>query len=278
MSMKRARTNSYSDYNVVSYQSQPMGGTFARPFKKRTLPVNRKKGRKDPLSKKIDSAISRRLENKSFVNYGANQSLMLAGLTLAPAQVYLLPEVAQGFGSNARIGNEIKIRSGVLTLAINTTQYAATAGGLPTNVRVLLVSSKVTNDNTISSIDANTFFQIGNTDADFQGTMLDMLLPVNTDQYTVYYDKIIKLGMANGVQTAGNFNMFDNSSAQQVLTIDWGQWFKSPLKYQDGTPNYPQNRNLHVLLQWCRVDGGTATQGDVAAEYHFTNVVKYEDA
>lgn len=271
--MKRARTTSFADYNAVS-QSTAMD---SRPYKRRNLLSYKKKTPKDGLSKKIDSAISRRLENKSYVNYAANQSIMLAGLTLAPAQQYLLPVIAQGFGSSGRIGNEIKIRSGVLTLAINTTQYAATASGLPTNVRVLLLSSKVTNDNSISSVDANTFFQIGNTDADFQGTMLDMLLPVNTDQYTVYYDKVVKLGMANGVQTSGNFNMFDNSSSQQLLTIDWGQWFKSPLKFQDND-TVPTNRNLFLVLQWCRVDGGSATQGDVAAEYHFTNVVKYEDA
>lgn len=273
---KRARSNSFSDYNVVSYQSQPMDYSVGRSRKSRPLlPYKRKAGQKTALSKKIDSAISRRLENKVHVDYSSNINVTLAGLTLAPVTRYLLPQLAQGLGQASRIGNEIKIRSGILTVALNTNQFGATATGLPSNVRVMVVSSKTVNGITLATADFNNFWQIGNTDADFQGNMLDMLFEINKDQWTVYFDKVCKLGMTSGSNV--NNNAYDNSHMQQIFTIDWGKYFKSSIKYED-TGTAPQNRNLFLVLQWCRADGGAMTQGDVGAELHYTNIIKYEDA
>lgn len=276
---KRARSTSYGDYNQVS-QSQGFSNMY-RPYSKssnknpRTYLPSKKKDKKSQLAKKINSAISRRIENKVFVGYGSNLSIPTAGTTLAPVYQNLLPVLSQGLGQSGRIGNNIKIRSAVLTLAVNTTQFGTSATGLPSYVRFWLVSSKVSNGTTLTTTQFNNFFQLGNTDADFQSNMLDVLFPVNNDEWTVYHDQTVKVGMTSGSNV--NNVQYDNSDASIITKIDWGSNFKSAIQYED-TSTSPTNRNLFLILQWVRADGTQLTQGDTTCEYHYTNVVKYEDA
>lgn len=274
MSLKRQRTTSYGDYNQVS-QSQNSGGMY-RTYLKGSSKVPKKKPYKKISKSDIDRAISRRLENKIYVDYGANQTIIPAAAVVTPVSKYMLPVLAQGLGQGARIGNRVHIRSGKLCIFINPNADSLSTINSPLMVRIWLVSFKEINNNLAPEF--NGWFQTGNSTVGFQKTIMDMILPVNRDQYTVYFDQTYKIGYGGGLSnTAPNKNNVDNSSFNQRINIDWGQYFKSELDFND-TDNVAQNRNLHLVFQCVRADGGTIlSEADSGAEFHFTNTVKYED-
>lgn len=149
MSYKRSRTNSYGDYNQVS-QSQSSGymlGSNSKSSKK--FPT--KKYTKKITKADIDRAISRRLENKIYVDYQANQTIAPASTTVTPTSRYLLPRITQGLTQSTRIGNSIHIRNAYLTIFINCQRRSDNMIDSPLMVRVWLVSSKIINDNAAPS-------------------------------------------------------------------------------------------------------------------------------
>lgn len=272
--LKRARSNSYGSYNQVS-QSQGSSSMY-RPYSKSSGKLYKKKPLKKVTKADVNRAISRRLENKVTVDFAANQTIVPADAGFSPTHRYLLPIITQGLGQGGRIGNSIHIRSGKICMFINLNSTSLLNINSPLMVRVWLVSYKEANNNAAPSF--TTFFQTGNATVGFQKTMLDMILPVNKDQFVVYFDKTYKIGYGGGLSnTAPNANNVDNSSFNQRIDIEWGQYFKEALDFND-TDNVAQNRNLHMVWTAVRADGGViASTTDSGAEYHLTNTVKYED-
>ena len=271
---KRARTTSYGDYNQVS-QSENTSGMY-RPYLKGSSKVPKRKPYKKITKTDINRAISRRLENKITVDFAANQTILPADTGFPPTSRYLLPVISQGLGQGNRIGNSAHIRSGKICMFINLSTSSDTTSLTPLMVRVWLLSYKASNSNAAPSF--TTFFQTGSSTVGFQKSMLDMILPVNKDQFTVYFDKTYKLGVSGVLATNTNAGVnLDNSSFNQRIDIDWGKYFNEALDFND-TDNVPQNRNLHMVWTAVRADGGTIVSTTASgAEYHLTNTVKYED-
>ena len=271
---KRARTTSYGDYNQVS-QSENTSGMY-RPYLKGSSKVPKRKPYKKITKTDINRAISRRLENKTTVDFAANQTIIPADAGFPPTTRYLLPILTQGLGQGGRIGNSVHIRSGKICMFINMAKNSTNVDISPLMVRIWVLSYKAANNNAAPSF--TTFFQTGNATVGFQKTMLDMILPVNTDQFTVYFDKTYKIGFGGIPATNTNASvLLDDSSINKRIDIDWGQHFKQSLDYND-TDNVPQNRNLHIVWQAVQADGSSPTSTTVSgAEYHLTNTVKYED-
>jgi len=274
MSLKRARSNSYGNYNQVS-QSQGYG-YMPRSSSKSTGKLSKKKPFKKITKEDINRAISRRLENKVTCDFASNQTINPAAVGSPPTTRYLLPILGQGLGQGNRIGNQIHVRSGKLCLFINCNRHSGNMINSPLMVRVWVLSYKLVNSNTVPAF--TSFFQTGSGTAGFQENMLDMLLPVNKDSFTVYFDQTYKIGLgsvlASNIDTTNNL---DNSSFNHRIDVDWGSHFKQVLDYND-SDNVPTNRNLFVVFQAIRADGAaTVSDNDSGAEYHLTNTVYYED-
>jgi len=269
MSLKRTRTE--YGYNQVSRSN-----TMDRPYSKSSSKLFKKKPLKKITKTDISRAISRRLENKIIVDYAANQTILPASSTVAPTSRYLLPLLSQGLGQGNRIANQIHIRKARTSLYINTKRTGDNMINNPLMIRVWLVSSKIVNSNTAPAW--NEFFQTGNLSAPFQQTMLDMILPVNKNEFVVYFDKTYKVGL--GAILASNIdttNSLDNSSMNHRIDIDWEQHFKSAIDYND-TNTVPTNRNLFLLFQCVRADGAAMVSStESGAEFHIANTVSYED-
>lgn len=105
-----------------------------------------------------------------------------------------------------------------------------------------------------------------------------MMLPVNKDLFTCYFDKTYKIGLGSILASNTNTtNALDDSSFNQKIQVEWGKYFKQSLNYNDNDPD-PTNRNLHLLFTCVRADGSaTVDTVNSGAEYHITNTVKYED-
>lgn len=274
--MKRARTTSFGDYASVS-QSQGYPSYLSNSGgRSKTYRPLKKIPKKKITQQDIERAISRRLENKEYVDYASNSTVTMAGSTIptAPTAVYLLPKLSQGLGQGARIGNEVHVRSGKVKLLMNCIGTQNTVVGVPFKIRVWLLSSKSDNTDVFSSTAHVKFFNVGSGSVGFQSTPLDLLLPVNTTEYTVYMDKIFTLGL--GAANTTNVNSPDNSPFQASCEFDWAPYFKQALIYDDAVI-LPTNRNLFMVFQAVRCDGVSGTEGNGITEIHWTNTVKYED-
>jgi len=269
--MKRARSNSYGSYAIVSRSN-----TMDRANSKGTSKLYKKKPLKKLTKTDINRAISRRLENKVTCDFAANQTIIPAAVGAPPTTRYLLPILGQGLGQGNRIGNQIHIRSGKLCMFVNCNRNSANMINSPLMVRVWVLSSKLTNANAAPAF--TSFFQTGSGTAGFQESMLDMLLPVNKDAFTVYFDRTYKIGLGSVYSTVTDTtNSLDSSSFNQRIDVEWGSHFKQALDYND-SDNVPTNRNLFVVFQAIRADGqATVSDNDSGAEYHLTNTVYYED-
>lgn len=260
------------------------------PYKKRQsrrpTGYKRKPYRKSKMTKGVSLAVKRfvkrtvhrNIENKSMVFYGANININTAQAT-TPIALNCIPTQSVGTSNSTRIGNEITlvksyVKGYVNLLPINSVSNPVQA---PLWVRIWLASSKTINTNLISSTDvASSFFNTGASVSGFQGTMLDMLLPINKDSWTVHAVKTFRLGLTGAYNSSAVGIAYpDNSNMSKSFYFDLRKFLKSPLKYNDGT-SVCTNKNMFLIFQAVNADGSASAI--TPAEYHYTMEHIYEDA
>lgn len=227
----------------------------------------------------VRRAIHSNLENKCWISYAANQTVMSAGTSLPIYSINLLPNsLSQGVGKAGRIGNEINLRSGTIYGRVNLLPYNVTTNPTPSPVlvRFFLLSCKQTNQPTMtSSVQFGTFFEIGNTASLPQGNSLDMVLPVNNDFWTLYASKVVELGCTATGSGFATGAIYDNSKFSYGFKFSFGKYVKR-IKYDDATT--PQiNRNLFLCIQPVYADGSN-TSGYIPLEVHYCVKDTFEDA
>jgi hypothetical protein len=243
----------------------------------------RKGARRAKLGKAIKSfvkaAIHRNAENKVWVNYAANISLATASPSTVLPSISLLPTPVQGTGHGQRIGNEVRIVKNYIKGYINLLPYNAITNFLsaPIMVKMWIASYKLANNpNTAATATFSSFFEINNSSAPPQGTMLDMVLTTNKEVWTVHKTKTFEIGASSFSSTGpvGSGAYFDNSKMTLPYYFNLTKYTKS-LKFDDGT-TLQTNKNLFILFQCVNADG-TAATGPVA-ETHFCHRCEYEDS
>lgn len=227
----------------------------------------------------VRRAIHTNLENKCWISYAANQTVMSAGTSTPIYSINLLPNsLTQGVGKAGRIGNEINLRAGTIYGRVNLLPYNATTNPTPSPVlvRFFLVSCKQTNQPTMtSSVQFGSFFETGNTASLPQGNSLDMVLPVNNDFWTLYASKVVELGCTSTGSGFATGAIYDNSKFSYGFRFSFGKYVKR-IKYDDNT--VPQiNKNLYLLIQPIYADGSN-TSGYIPLEVHYCVKDTYEDA
>lgn len=225
------------------------------------------------------------VENKEINDYWTNQKVksLSSGTNDGTACRQLLPLPAQGTGANQRIGNNIKVVSGVLKLNLNLAEYDATFNpvGTPVEVRVM-VFRDLQNTGTQNILASASFFddiwRLNGYNVGPQGSKLDLMLNINDTHFRVLYNRVFKLGAASYSSTGpvGSAGYFDNSPMSRQITINWGKWVKKQLKFSDGGA-YPTNDNLYIVYFPIRGDGASSS-GYKLIETHGLNFIKYEDA
>lgn len=241
-----------------------------RPRGKRAAP---KRNRAVSTATKVyvKKLLHSQIENKMILTYAANQNMITAGPTNA-SYINLLPVITQGTGVSNRVGNEVRVVSGILKGYVNLLPYNAVSNPTvaPLYIKMWLFSMKTINSTAVTAGTLANFFSVNNAGAGFQGSILDMMLPVNADLVTVYATKVINIGT-----TYSAYGNSDNSRFSQAFSFDWGKHFKSVLKFDDAS-TFVTNRNCFLLFSPCTADG--ASVSTIPAEYHYTNTTKYEDA
>jgi len=258
---------------------------YAKRFSKRkatkrpTKRVYRKRGgARKSIVKIVKSVLSRQAENKAWFDYGVNQSIASVSVT-TPINKNLLPQLSQGTGHSARVGNEVRVKSGYVRGHVNILPFDNTTNSLPVPcyVKIWILSQKVINTSTLSSTSiGTTFFDIVNSSIGLQGNMLDMELTNNKDVWIVHATKTMKLG--SGYPSAGGpvttTGYYDNSPMSVPFYFNFGKYVKT-LKYDD-TSVAPTNRNMWIAFQVVSANGANSS-GQIMAEFHYTTRVEYED-
>lgn len=257
--------------------------SFRRPRRKI---LRRRAGKKGSVSTKIkkyvNRVIHRNIENKEFLSYGANQSIICASAT-TPSGIALIPAISQGGSVNNRIGDAVRLRRGVIRGYVNIKEYNATTNpySAPYWIKIWICRNlQYAGQIPQNSLDYSTFFRTGGSNIAFQGNMLDMCLPVNEELWKVEATKTFRVGAtyASATGPVGSNSYFDNSHMSVPFYFNYSKYTKKLLKFNDGSnSNLCTNHNLYFIVQAVYADGSTAGS-IVPAEFHYTNRFEYEDA
>jgi len=252
-------------------------GLSKKPAFRKRRPVA-KRGVSKVLKAYVKRTIHSNIENKKLSYCTINAAIAtVTGST--PTTVYLVPDMSVGTGASQRIGNSIKIVRGIIDVKVNLLPYNVTTNPMssPVYVKMWLCSNKKINGQTLSSTDVGSaFLDINGAPVGLQGNMKDILAPLNSQSWTLYGSKTIKIGMASNSGTVGTANTwFDNSPFTAGCRFNFGKHLKTKLLYNDAN-TVCQNRNMYLILQAVYADGtNTSVQ---AAEFHYNVEWQYEDA
>lgn len=241
----------------------------------------KKTAQKKNVSLAVKQYVKRRIhanmENKIYVDYGVNQLITNAGAG-TPTGKFLLPVILQGTGQNQRVGNEINIRYASVRGYVNLLPYNGTSNPEPSVqlVKIWIVSGKKQNTNNIALYDWSKWFEVGATNAPFQGNTLDMVLSPNKEDFKVHAVKQFKLGLAGDSKGSNPVNSYyDNSPMTMPFYFNFTKGCRKRQKFLDNT-GAPTNDNVWIIFQSVNADG-TSTSIN-SCEFHYQTRVVYEDA
>jgi len=203
---------------------------------------------KKGLVSTIKRVLNNHAEHKRRIMYGQDAILTcdttnfdsLVCVDVTPSSYHSL---SQGTGQGERIGNRILVTSAILKINLQLKDDPS-PHQQPLGIRVFVgwnKSDPTTNPNQLSE-KFTRLFELGNTAAGPTNIAYDANLPVNTDKFTVIYDKLFKMGQSTG----GSASKFSNNdyNIQQTVYVDMSKYIKT-LRFDDNNSNYPSNRTLY---------------------------------
>jgi len=218
----------------------------------------------------VKRSIHKEIENKVADYIALNQSIN----SVSGYSFNLVPTLSQGNTSSTRLGNEIRVVSGIVKGYVNLLNYNAITNPITTQrVRIMVISMKFTNSTTL---DTGTIWQYGNSSLAVQANLGDCLYKINRDRYVCYYDKTFVLSSpSQSTYTNGLNNNFSNDKFQIPFSINFGKHLKTKIKYDDATSS-ATNRNMFLWIQSVNADGSATAV--TPAEAHVLYEYKFEDA
>lgn len=240
---------------------------------------------------KVKRIIHNMAENKTWTNVVQNLSLTpaitgsLSTTSQNPWNYNLLPQLSQGTGSTGRIGNQVRVVKNVIKGFVNIKPYDATINTMncPYQVKIYVFSIKTYTNFLGDMVYSNwaQFFRINNADTGFYGTMLDMIMPVNDEIFTLHTTRTFQLSSAPFLVGSGTSNQGYSSPSGRwsvPFSIDVTKYARI-LKYDDNTSARVTNKSLIIAAQVVKQDGSTNPYlvANDLAEIHFMHDVRYED-
>lgn len=240
---------------------------------------------------KVKRIIHNMAENKTWTNVVQNLSLTpaitgsLSTTSQNPWNYNLLPQLSQGTGSTGRIGNQVRVVKNVIRGFVNIRPYDATINTMncPYQVKIYVFSIKTYTNFLGDMVYSNwaQFFRINNADTGFYGTMLDMIMPVNDEIFTLHTTRTFQLSSAPFLVGNGTSNQGYSSPSGRwsvPFSIDVTKYARI-LKYDDNTSARVTNKSLIIAAQVVKQDGSTNPYlvANDLAEIHFMHDVRYED-
>jgi len=248
-----------------------------------TKTVNGKRYKTKPRSKKtpskslrtaIQKAIYRNQETKTFGTSANNLALSVYTPATQTMTVYnctdVLSGISQSAGEGGRIGNKINVTKCYLKGFLNIFGTPVT-----TNIYVRMIVLRVKQDLQTPNGTLSLLYQFGNNSLPPDGTLRDMMRPINRDYFTVFHDKQVLLGSNDAVTSVLPMN---NSIGSYRFSFDLTKALGGTVIYSDGA-SLPTNKACYLLFVPCNANGSAITS--VQMSPYLTSVdteVFYKDA
>lgn len=262
-----------------------------RPRRLRRRPRNRRIGGRKRTGTKaaVARVLHRMLENKkaryaftdSVVNYNSATWGTPPTTGVYPATPYpTFMTVNQGLGQGDRIGNRIRTRYCALRGILLPQPYNAVTHPNPRPMEVLmLVFSRKDTPATYSAL-MNNIWQSGDTSFGPVSNIVDVVSRVNTDLYTLHYQRVFKIGPSINQGTGSTNTYFqianNDFKLNQRIYVNLTKYVPKVLSFNDtGSAN---NRVVHVALWALSGDGTTFGSTIVPCQFTGEFMYDYEDA
>ena len=262
--------------------------TFRRKYAgKRKFAGRGKRSHRSTVSRTVKKYVKRTIHAnvplKRDWNNGSGILNNALGLIATPVQFPILPEMTQGTGEGERIGDRIKVRQSHLVINVWARAYNSSTNSLCKEqyVKIWIVKAKQLTQGatTIPNADIARWFQLGSTATGFSNDLTDTSRDVNTNLFTVKYQKVCKIGFASAssggaappLSTTAPNNDF---KLHHQFKINCGKYMKKMLTFQDNTTPC-SNDNLYVVMQTVAYDNTIVTSAP--CEYVWEQHTTFED-
>lgn len=266
-----------------------------RNYRKRVTkaPVKRAGGRKSsfvsaPVKKYIKRAIHANVENKrafsnqSYAVGNINNSSTLYVRPLTPNSGGLLT-IDQGTGQGNRIGNKCKTLKAMLRYTLFSLPYDAVSNPLPVPSEVMIVMGFVKSApaSTPNAGQVALLFQGGSSALAPQGDLGDLILPYNSDVWTI--KKVIrhKIGSSSvegtGSQPSRQFFANNDFKYNAVRALDITSIYPKNLVFSD-TVQQIQNAGLYIMIQAVNANGTISNAATTSVFFDYCIDLTFEDA
>jgi len=233
----------------------------------------------------VKRALDKRLENKE--NCITNTMQIFQNGTTAPVVYFLNPTILQGTSEANRLGNSVHLKNAMLRGYMRLAQ-TGTGDLNPVipgqfNVRLFIGRLK-TSIVAPSNTDLSFLLRTGASTSPFDSANgLSLCRTVNTELFTIYYDKIHKIGTGGPSQGASSYSTIGGISNNEyklskIIKINCTKFWKKNLSFIDNTLNTPSNDALYM---WAGiVDSIVSTNSNILpfVEMDFDIEYSYEDA
>lgn len=275
--------------------------------KKRPAPVVSKVVRSKVFKRKVQRIVNKNLETK-VINYRANDKNLLnvASADWVGTVLNMIPggtggnnmfTISQGDGQGQRTGNQITPKGlylrGIIRVAPG---YDPVLNYNPCPMYVTMYVARLKQHLSDSSTELetvidNTVFQNGSTSLGMSGLPNDLLNTFNSDQITLLYKRVFKVGYAQyvsgfGVNAPANvYQQFANNDFKlmRMFKINLSKLLPKKMKFNDSTDICTNTRKLWLFFCVTREDNiinqtstGSYT-GPVPAECELSADFYYKD-
>lgn len=268
----------------------PYKKTFRKRVFKKRIP---KKSKKFDLKRFVKAIVkkedNRRMETKEAFTY-SNATFFNSGIEASGDMVQILPNISKGTADNQRIGDQIVAKSLSLkgfvrflpqpTSATNDMHYGHVA------IRLMVLSLKTAPNYTAAVANAaqlSNLLKKGGTTVAFTGAISDLYAPVNTDVFTVHYNKVYYVNQSFIMQMSGAGN-------QSAVSVDGSKLVKffnirikckdKILKYDAGTSSdvLPSNYGPFLSAGYVYLNGNAPDTLTTNLQIGYDSKFDYEDA
>jgi len=246
-----------------------------------------------PSAKNIKALVrkemSRGTENKEVCNTDQYMEIYQSGVSTITGStvVNLCPTITQSVTENGRIGNSVKLKNlylrGYLGVYPANTLSVITNSQVPEqvgqwNVRLFIGKLKFSIA-APTTTDFDKLLRTGALTSAFNSTTsLSLCRTVNTEWFTVYYDRIHKIGFQNGNNNSVVTGLHNNDyKLSKIIRINMTKMMKKTLIFNDDV-NQPTNTGLYMWAGLVDSLGSGYTSTDALVQLAYDLEFSYEDA
>jgi len=265
----------------------PLNGKRRNYRKKRGVKKTYKKRANLTLATKryIKRTIHSQIENKTETDRQIGQVITSYNISPTLWTESMIPyvNIPQGTGQGERIGNVIRTMKCVFKYVLYPAPYSVALNPIPLPNEVMVFFGKVKNSRAQQPVasDYARLFQSGETTLAPTSQLMDLILDINKDWWTIYKVFRHKIGRSittgTGNNIAASYYANNDFKLNVVKSVNLTKHCPKLVRFNDGT-SQPTNDGLWAFAMCVNADGSFSNfnQAPVAMDYsiHYS----YEDA